>query len=497
MMKRVLIFVLALILVFSATACTGGSETGTTSPEGETPPARGNTLKWTDPFDMVLHETSFQFTKTDDENGVLEYADSYIYSDTRYIGFEENLGELRYTAIFTINTTYSALEDGTYAVRWHPYETPNISLRMEVSGKAKDAFVEMTLEEYEDMLAMQKLLRGETLTDLNEIRTTAFVADLKYVYITLAVDNAEMAVSSCKFEYSNGFYWNIHELKYNDDGKLICKYDYGGNYSITEYREDGTPEKQTEYWDSKWEKMKSVSVGSYDSLWLSWGEYNYYNLEGTLMGSSKNTYDESSVEIKYYDASGALIGKHIMDFNGDDKYITADGQEVNRTELIYRDIHDENGNIEQRTYYSTTDFSPTRTIVYDKNGNIVQTQEYYWHSDGLEITYYDAKERQICEENYDSAIELSSKYYTCYAENGQEIGDIYWQYRDGELDSIEYNNYNNESKRVYMESKYDENGNKTGVVYYYYNGTEEQEIDQATFESLEWVAALKLAAGME
>lgn len=491
-MKKLLLLVLALIVAFSTTACVGG----------ENATEKGSTLKWTDDVG-TMRETSFHFTKTDDEKGILEYTDSYTYSNTSYVGLTEKPGDLKYTISCSADVTYSVDEDGTYSVGWYYYNTTDQlqlhSMKMEISGSAKKAYIESVLEYY-DTPAMEKLVDGKTLTDTDEILSTSFFSGLDQLYVTFTAENDEFVATSCGFSFyyptGAGSVTVYYDLKYNDDGKLICKYNYCGNRTLMEYGEDGTMEKMTTYWDN-WKRVKSVSIGSYDWPYGFKDGECYYSMDGTFMGSSKTTYDDSGFfsETQYYDDSGALIGKCVL-VDDEYQYFTAEGTKVERSELIYRDVRDDNGNIIQRAYYDTYDFVPLRTIIYDENGNTVQTQEYSWYDSGMRIDCYDAENRQIALEVYSGILELKSKSYFCFDGDGREIGDINYEYVEGHLYSSRYYRYDG-NERVEVESQYGENWEITGNVYYLENELGTQEIDAETFENLEWVVALKAVAGIE
>lgn len=491
-MKKLLLLVLALIVAFSTTACVGG----------ENSTEKGSTLKWTDE-DGTMRETSFHFTKTDDEKGVLEYTDSYTYSDTSDVGLTEKPGDLKYTISCSTDVTYSVDEDGTYSVGWYYYIPDQLqlhSMKMEISGSAKKAYIESVLEDY-DTPAMEKLVNGKTLTDTDEILSTSFFSGLDQLYVTFTAENDEFVATSCgfRFHYSGGGVTVYYDLEYNDDGKLICKYNYCGNRTLMEYGEDGTMEKMTTYWDN-WKRVKSVSIGSYDRRYGFKDGECYYSMDGTFMGSSKTTYDDSGcfLETQYYDDSGALIGKCVL-VDDEFQYFTAEGKKVERSELIYRDVRDDNGNIMQRSYYDTYDFVPLRTIIYDGNGNTVQTQEYSWYDSGMRIDCYDAENRQIALEVYSGILELTEKGYFCFDGDGRKIGVIYCEYEEGHVCLSQYNRYDGDecNEWVRVESQYGENWEITGNVYYLGNEMGTQEIDAETFENLEWVVALKAVAGIE
>lgn len=490
-MKKLLLLVLALIVAFSTTACVGE----------ENATEKGSTLKWTDE-DGTMRETSFHFTKTDDEKGVLEYVDSYAYSDTSVVGLTEKPGDLKCTISCSADVTYSVDYDGTYSVMWYYNIFDQLqlhSMKMEISGSAKKAYIKSVMEDY-DTPAMEKLVDGKTLTDTDEILSTSFFSGLSRLYGTFTAENDEFVATSCGFKFSllGGEITVYYDLEYNDAGKLTCKYNYCGNRTLMEYGEDGTMEKMATYWDN-WKRVKSVSIGSYDRRYGFKDGECYYSIDGTFMGSSKPTYDDSgcSSGTQYYDDSGALIGKCVL-VDGEYQYFTAEGTKVAESQLIYRDVCDDNGNIMQRAYYDTY-FNPLYTIIYDENGNTVQTQEYSWYGSGMQIDCYDAEDRLIAREEYSGILEPTCKGYFCYDGDGQRIGEIYYEYEEGHVYLSEYSRYDGDecNEWVTVESQYGENWEITGNVYHLGNDMDTQIIDAETFENLEWVVALKAVAGIE
>ncbi len=190
------------------------------------------------------------WTQADDTTGILQFAEisTATEADLEGSGLKAPLSLLE---VIGFQATYTKGEDGVYVV-----DGTICAASMDVEGESAAEFIEMMKQSLGDSKLdemTRKALNGEVLTEKEDIEWLIWEFDTK-LQISFTQEGNDLTIIGYTKTYTEwGTQLPIKEVYHIDSGviRAVDKYERDELSSRMEYRANGIPEKEINYWEGE------------------------------------------------------------------------------------------------------------------------------------------------------------------------------------------------------------------------------------------------------